>query len=102
MEVQLAADPVPLPPASPLGDAIVALDDLTEKEKERFYASLDQLPNFDSPRRAESGFGYTIDEEDWQWLTKAVGTKTPQELAQFAHDEAERMTFADPELVRPA
>ena len=103
MEVVLAAAPSPVshPPASPLGAAIFALDGMSGEEKERFYASLDQLPNFDSPRKGEGGhFAYTIDEEDWQWLSSAVGTKSPQELVQFAHDEAERMTLEDPELVR--
>ena len=104
MLVSLAApSPLSHPPASPLGAALSALDGMSGEERDRFYASLDQLPNFDSPKKAEGGnFQYTIDEEDWQWLSSAVGTKSPQELVQFAHDEAERMTLEDPELVRAA
>merc|ERR1719326_1990718 len=104
MMLSLAApSPLSHPPASPLGAAISALDGMSGEERDRFYASLDQLPNFDSPRKGEGGnFGYTIDEEDWQWLSSAVGTKSPQELAQFAHDEAERMTLEDPELAELA
>ena len=89
------------PPTSPLADAIGALDALTGDERLRFYESLDQLGNVGSPTPTDAGkYTYTIDEEDWQWLATAVGTKSQQDLIQFAHDEHERMVLEDPDLVR--
>ena len=91
------------PPPSPLGDAVDTLEVLiNDEERDCFYASLDQLPDFDTRVASDDGqYGYTIDEEDWQWLATAVGTKSTQELVQFAHDEHERMALNDPDLVRP-
>jgi hypothetical protein len=89
-------------PPSPLGDAISALDCFTPDERGSFYAAIDQLPGFDSPRSTGTSmeYKYTIDEEDWQWLASAVGSRTQQELAHFASSEFDRMATEDPDLVR--
>ena len=93
----------PVGPVSPLGAAIEAIDGFTGEEREVFFSSLDQLPNFDSPAPANAEadrFSYDIEEDDWKWLATQVGGRTQQELAQFAHSEYERMALEDPDLVR--
>ena len=93
----------PVVPISPLGAAIDAIDGFTGEERDVFFSSLDQLPNFDSPTPPapeDNRFSYDIEEDDWKWLATQVGGRTQQELAQFAHAEYERMALEDPDLVR--
>ena len=95
-------------PCSPLLHTPIA--DMAEgnDEEKHFYAALDALPNFDSPRSLNppptngSNYRYTIDEEDWQWLATAVATKSQQEIAEFAAGEYEKIALDDPDLVRRA
>ena len=54
------------------------------------------------PPTNESHFRYTIDDEDWQWLSTAVATRTQQDIAEFAASEYQKIGLDDPELVRRA
>ena len=99
--------PVMPTPVSPLRTAISSLQEFSTDEEKSFYAALDALPNFDSPAAAppptnESHFRYTIDDEDWQWLSTAVATRTQQDIAEFAASEYQKIGLDDPELVRRA
>ena len=69
--------------------------DFKAEERDLFYAALDQLPNFDSPGAADR---YEIEEEDWQWLATAVGSRTVSETVAFAQIEYEKFKL-DPDLV---
>ena len=104
MSVEVAG--LPLSPGTPLGEALHALDAFTGEERETFFSSIDLLPNiapcFESPSgpTPHEADHYEIEEEDWTWLATQVGTRTQQELAQFAKNEYERMALEDPDLVR--
>lgn len=67
------------------------------EEAEQFYEALDQLPDaFDTEDTEEK---YEIEEEDWQWLTKAVGREETADVVKFASVEKEELMH-DPDLVR--
>ena len=72
--------------------------DFKAEEREAFYEALDQLPDFDA-EDTDDHDRYEIEEEDWQWLKKAVGTRTMDETVQFAQNEYESLKL-DPDLVR--
>ena len=103
-EPSLAVPASPAIPASPLGEALYALDAFTGEERDSFFSSLDQLPSFDSPVAPTASVPeadrFEIEDEDWKWLATQVGSRTQQELVHFAHNEYERMTLEDPDLVR--
>ena len=79
-------------------DAVVPEDSAAfgTEETDLFYEALDSLPNFDSETASDQ---YEIEEEDWQWLASAVGSRTVSQTVQFAQGELEKLT-SDPELVR--
>lgn len=68
-----------------------------------FYEALDQLHEIDTEENTEeTQQRYEIEEEDWQWLTSAVGGWQPvEEIVRFAHAEYECLKL-DPDLVRAA
>ena len=79
-------------------DALSALEDFTGEERDKFYETLDELPNFDTPQQ-EDPDRYDINAEDWEWITTAVGSRCQTDVVQFAQDEFDRL-HSDPDLVR--
>jgi len=73
------------------------------EEAAQFIEALDQLgADFDTD--ATSGAEdqqFVIEEDDWHWLTKQVGTRNLEDTVRFGERQAEQIA-ADPELVRAA
>ena len=73
------------------------------EEAAQFIEALDQLGadfDTDAPSGAEDQ-QFVIEEDDWHWLTKQVGTRNLEDTVRFGERQAEQIA-ADPELVRAA